>query len=200
MRVTYEPQPFLIIDSPEQLKAFTDPLRLRVFSILTERAATNQQIADTLEQPHARVLHHVRSLLDSGLIVLVDQQIKGGNVEKYYRAVARIFGLRPGPELRRDVILSEVDAFHQEVAASTTLWPEQPAHFETRLAHLSDARLAEFHRRFLDLLTEYWGGLRRSENGELVGEPPVAEPDAPARRFFAAIYFDPSGPATGAPR
>lgn len=194
----FEPEPFLIVDSPEQLKAFTDPLRVRVCSILCERAATNQQIADALEQPHARVLHHVRSLLDAGLIVLVDQQIKGGNVEKYYRAVARSFGLRPGPELRRDVVLSEVEAFQQEVAASSALWPHQPAQLETRLARLSDARFAEFQRRLLDLLTEYWGGVRRTEAGELVGEPPPnQEPTAPSRRLFAAIYLDPTAPAAG---
>ena len=93
----FNPAPVMIIESPEQIKAFTDPLRVKVLRILAERAATNQQIADLLGQPHAKVLYHIRFLVDVGLIKLVDTQIKGGNVEKYYRALANIFDLRPPP-------------------------------------------------------------------------------------------------------
>jgi predicted transcriptional regulator len=76
-----EPLAFQIVADPQQLKAFTDPLRVRVLNQLRERAATNQQIAVALGEPHAKVLYHVRFLQQVGLIRLVDQQIKGGNVE-----------------------------------------------------------------------------------------------------------------------
>src|SRR5215472_2003094 len=91
----FEPVPLQVISDPQQLKAFTDPLRIRVVNFLKPRAATNQQIADALGEPQAKVLYHIRFLLDAGLIRLVDQQIRGGNVEKYYRALAHLFALRP---------------------------------------------------------------------------------------------------------
>src|SRR5690348_3113629 len=94
---------FYDVGDPEQLKAFTDPLRLRVLEILKAREATNKQIADELGQPPARVLHHVRVLAELGLIRLVDTQVKGGNVEKYYRAVARGFTLHASPELEPEL-------------------------------------------------------------------------------------------------
>lgn len=73
----FSPAPLMILETPEQIKAFTDPLRLRVLRILRERPATNQQVADELGEPHAKVLYHIRFLLEAGLIKLVDTQIKG---------------------------------------------------------------------------------------------------------------------------
>ena len=95
---SFEPAPFLPVSEPKQLKAISDARRARILRILADREATNQQLAAALGEPQARVLHHVRVLLDAGLIRLVDERVRGGNVEKYYRATARLFGFRPGPE------------------------------------------------------------------------------------------------------
>jgi hypothetical protein len=58
---TAEPVPFQIVSDPRQLKAFTDPIRNRILHILADRPATNQQLATTLGEPGAKVLHHVRA-------------------------------------------------------------------------------------------------------------------------------------------
>jgi DNA-binding transcriptional ArsR family regulator len=155
---SFEPSPFVIVDAPEQLKAFTDPLRVRVLAILAREAATNQQLAARLGEPHAKVLHHVRALLDMSLIQLVDTRIKGGNVEKYYRAVARLFGLRPPPEMLPDITGAAFEIVRQEVEASAALWPEHRIDWERRTARLSPERAEEFRRRLLELIAEYWGG------------------------------------------
>jgi DNA-binding transcriptional ArsR family regulator len=188
--VAYEPVPFLILDQPEQLKAFTDPLRSRVLSILCEREATNQQVAGALGEPHARVLHHVRSLLDMGLIVLVDTRIKGGNVEKYYRAVARMFGLRPAlPELRSGIVAAELELVRQEAVASWLTWPDQwLLAFEGRRARMTEARLREFYSRLNDLIAEYWGG---------PDAPIPRDPNGVDQRLFAILYRDPATPSPG---
>lgn len=184
-----EPPPFQIVDKPEVLKAFTDPLRVRVLAILTKRAATNQQIADALGEPHAKVLYHIRFLLDAGLIQLVDQQIKGGNVEKYYRAVARMFGLRPGLDDQFDNS-GWLEAIRQEVAASVAHWPELPLRWETRRARLAPERLEEFDQRLQALIAEYWGG------------PHSSAPEDPAAHqvvFAELIYRDPAAPGPESP-
>lgn len=186
--MSVEPVPFQIVDTPRQLKAFTDPLRNRILAILAQRAATNQQLAAALGEPEAKVLHHVRFLLEVGLIRLVETRVRGGNVEKYYRAVARAFGLRPPNEQYADLAVATLEAIRQQVAASTATWPDQPRWFETRKGCLAPARAAEFYQRLLALLGEYWPG--PAEGGGATA--PHEDPNAPLLEFACVMYRDPT--------
>ncbi len=177
----FTPEPFIVITDQKQLKAFSDPLRSRILRILADREATNQQLAETIGEPQAKVLHHVRTLLDAGLIRLVEQRIRGGNVEKYYRATARLYGFRPGPgEASIAPLAGAIFAsYTQEISASATLWPEPGPSWEGRRARLSPERLAEFDAKLQALIAEYWG----SPEAPLEGDP-----DAPTTAFIAATY------------
>ncbi len=155
----FTPAPLMIIESPEQIKAFTDALRIRILGVLRARPATNQQIADTLGEAHSKVLYHIRYLLDVGLIKLIDTQIKGGNVEKYYRAVAHLFDLRPASyDVERDVALVKpaLDRLRSEMLASLMLFPALDAFMHSRVANISEAQLEEFNERLCALMSEYW--------------------------------------------
>lgn len=179
----FEPKPFLAISDPRQLKAFAEPTRNRLLHILGSREATNQQLAATLGQPQARLLHHVRFLLDAGLIVLVEQRVRGGNVEKYYRATARTYGFRPVPAdietLSGQVSGAVFESVTQELVASLNLWPEQPLYWETRRSRLSPDRVREFDRRLLALIVEFWGDL---------DDPAPEDADAPLMGFASTTY------------
>ena len=180
----FNPAPVMIIESPEQIKAFTDPLRVRVLRILAERAATNQQIADVLGQPHAKVLYHVRFLVDVGLIKLVDTQIKGGNVEKYYRALANIFDLRPPQgDVDSDLALVQpaLDTLWGDMIASVKTFPDYTAHIQTRRKRMTPEKAAEFIGKLRTLLNEYgWDD-----------PTPDDDPDAVETRFAAFLFRDP---------
>jgi DNA-binding transcriptional ArsR family regulator len=187
----FEPVPMFVVTNPQQLKAFTDPLRIRVVNFLKQRAATNQQVADALDEPQAKVLYHIRFLLDAGLIRLVDQQIKGGNVEKYYRAIAHLFALRPEDGIASLPLASaEIEAVQQEVAASRVAWPDQLLPFELRRVRLAPERMDEFYQRLIDLIAEYWGGPQSVTSTETA--VPDEDPDAPMSCFAAIIYRDPT--------
>lgn len=179
----FEPRPFLPVSDARQLKAFTDPMRNRILHILADREATNQQLASLLDQPQAKVLYHVRFLVDAGLVVLVDQRVKGGNVEKYYRAIARTFGFRPDPAdaaaLSASVSGAGLEAVSQELMASLRLWPDQPLYWEGRRARLSPERLEEFNARLLALLAEFWGEL---------DQPAPGDPDDALMAFATVMY------------
>ncbi len=166
----YEPQPFVPVSDPRQLKAFTDPIRNRILHILANQQATNQQLATMLGEPQAKVLHHVRFLLDVGLIVLVDQRIRGGNVEKYYRSIARTFGFRPDPvdasQVSGPASGAVLESVTQELVASLKVWPDQPLYWETRRARLSPERVREFDEKLLALIAEYWGDLDAPVTGD----------------------------------
>jgi DNA-binding transcriptional ArsR family regulator len=197
----FEPKPFHIIATPEGLKAFTDPLRLRVLNILRQRAATNQQVADALGEPHAKVLYHVRILLDAGLIQLVDQQIKGGNVEKYYRAIANLFGLRVGDGPAPGVVTAMLEVAQQEAVASEVAWPADLPLSETRRARMSPERRAEFFQRVNELIAEYWGGpVPGGQDGEEVVLTPEEDPAMPRYALAVITYRDPTVPGSGETR
>lgn len=162
----FEPEAFQVVSDLRQLKAFTDPIRNRLLHILSNQEATNQQLASILDEPQAKVLHHVRVLLDAGLIVLVDQRVRGGNVEKFYRATARVYGFRPDPSdletLSGLVSGAGLESVTQELMASLKLWPDQPLYWEGRRARLSPERAEEFNTRLLSLIAEFWGELGES--------------------------------------
>lgn len=159
--MAFDPEVFQVVSDAGQLKAFTDPLRLRILHILQQKAATNQQLSVAVDEPQAKVLHHVRVLLKAGLIRLDEERIRGGNVEKYYRATARVYGFRPDPDVEEDisgpVSRAGLESVTQELDASLKAWPDQPKYWEGRRARMSRERLAEFNARMLDLIGDYWG-------------------------------------------
>jgi DNA-binding transcriptional ArsR family regulator len=156
----FVPQTMLVLERPEQIKCFTDALRIRVLRILRERAATNQQIADELGEPHAKVLYHVRFLLDAGLVTMVEQRITGGNVEKYYRAVARVFELRPvQADVETDVavINSFLDTLRGDLISSATVYEEAVVHLHQSRGWLTPERATAFNDKLTALIAEYYG-------------------------------------------
>jgi DNA-binding transcriptional ArsR family regulator len=179
----FEPEPFQVVSDLRQLKAFTDPIRNRLLHILASQEATNQQLAAMLDESQAKVLHHVRFLLDVGLVTLVEQRVRGGNVEKLYRATARLYGFRPDPAdvetLSGPVSGAIFESVTQELVASLKLWPDQPLYWETRRARLSPARAREFDTRLLALIAEFWGEL---------GEPAAGDPEADLMAFATTMY------------
>ena len=81
--------------SLEQLKVAADPLRLRLLEAFCQEARTTKQRAVLLEEKPPRLYHHVEALAKAGLIRLCDTRQVRGTVEKYYRAVARMFRADP---------------------------------------------------------------------------------------------------------
>jgi DNA-binding transcriptional ArsR family regulator len=73
----------------EQVKALTDPLRMRIFKVLSREAMTTKQVADILKEPPTKLYRHVQILEKLKLIQLVQTQTRRGIVEKYYEAVAK---------------------------------------------------------------------------------------------------------------
>lgn len=178
----FTPVPFEIVSEPRQLKAFADPLRIRVLHLLSDREATNQQLAAALGESQAKVLHHVRSLLDSGLIVLVAERIKGGNVEKYYRATARLYGIRAAPGEGTSLAGPVFEGLLQEIVAAESRWPGQPQSWEMRRVRLGPERITEFRERLNALIAEFWGDW---------DDPAPDQPGAPLMSFASVTFRHP---------
>ena len=85
-----EPDTFEM-QTPEQWKAFSHPLRLRILEELAGEPRTNEELAAALGELSGKLYFHTKKLLDAGLIVLDSTRQKGPITEKLYRAVARRF-------------------------------------------------------------------------------------------------------------
>lgn len=185
MPTQYQPDDYIRISDPRQIKAFADPRRMRIMRILSTNEVTNQQLADALEEPPARILHHLRTLIDAGLVRRVDERIRGGNVEKYYRATARVYGFDlesdSGPSLASSALSSTIS----EVAASIQLWPDDVPDFEGRRARISPEQLQAFTERLNHLIDEYWGGPENTTDDELTAD---------LYAFMSVVYRFPGKP------
>jgi predicted ArsR family transcriptional regulator len=134
-----------------EARALASAVRLRILRLCLDAALTNKEIAARLDRNPATVLHHVRTLVDTGFLV-AEPARRGtrGAREVPYRATGKSWlmdgagGAAPG----RDPALA---AFLEEVAAAGE------EHLEsTRLAlRLSAADREELARRLHELLDSY---------------------------------------------
>jgi len=76
---------------PRIAKALSHPMRARILTILNERVASPNEIAELIDERLPNVSYHVRALLDLGCIELVDTAQRRGAIEHYYRAIVRPF-------------------------------------------------------------------------------------------------------------
>jgi DNA-binding transcriptional ArsR family regulator len=87
----YELADLLVISSPAELKAIAHPLRGQILGLLTERAATVNELAEVVQRPPGTVAHHVGVLRDSGLLRVVRTRMVRAVEERFYGRTARIY-------------------------------------------------------------------------------------------------------------
>lgn len=134
-----------------EARALASAVRLRILRLCLYEALTNKEIAARLSRNPATVLHHVRTLVDTGFLVPeAERRGTRGAREVPYRATRKSWLMDDagGPGAARDVVLA---AFLEEVAAVGEERLES-----TRLGlRLSAADRAELARRLQALLDEY---------------------------------------------
>jgi DNA-binding transcriptional ArsR family regulator len=109
---------------PEALvKALNHPVRVKALSILSDRMASPNEIADQIEVPLSNVSYHVRVLDELGLIEVVEEERVRGSVAHFYRAVKRVLndnshwsGL--DPKVRSAISGSLIESFISDAARS----------------------------------------------------------------------------------
>lgn len=173
----------IALTTPSQVKAISHPLRTTILHLLHERAATVTELAVALERPKSTVAHHVRVLVEAGLLQVVRTRRVRAIEERFYGRTARLFyvGVQRGPEgeeLPRDFNDFEVAA-GESVAAfrDGKLWGF------LRHARISEAQASEFWERMAALATEFDELPRSGETvyGFAVGVYPTEHPTLPER-------------------
>lgn len=100
--------------TPDEARALSNPLRLRILRLTLDRALTNKELAERLGRDPGTVLHHVRALVATGFLVPeADRRGARGTVERPYRATGKSWTLDVGDQ--PSVTLAMVDAFRGEI-------------------------------------------------------------------------------------
>jgi DNA-binding transcriptional ArsR family regulator len=143
--------------TPQQIKAVANALRLRILRLCNDRAWTNKELADRFERDPATMLHHVRLLVDAGLLVPDPvRQGRSGAYEKPYRSTGLSWELRfDKAEEDEEAGTGEpamLAAFRQELAEAGNDSIGELTRFHL---HLDAAGLEAFSQRLRALLDEF---------------------------------------------
>ncbi len=100
--------------TPEEARALSNPLRLRILRLCLNRALTNKELAERLGRDPGTVLHHVRVLVATRFLAPeADRRGARGATERPYRATGKSWTLDVGD--RPSAMLAMVDAFREEL-------------------------------------------------------------------------------------
>ncbi|HJP71449.1 MAG TPA: helix-turn-helix domain-containing protein [Candidatus Limnocylindria bacterium] len=89
----------VIISDVEQLKAISDPLRLRLIEIASDdpsRSWTAKALAERLGTKQTKLYHHLNLLEERGFLRVAETRMVSGILEKGYAATASSYRLEPG--------------------------------------------------------------------------------------------------------
>ncbi len=134
-----------------EARALASAVRLRILRLCLSEALTNKEIAARLGRNPATVLHHVRTLVDTGFLeALPVRRGARGSREVPYRATGKswLMDVDDRPPPAHDPMLA---AFLEEVAEVG----EQRLSSSRLALRLSPADLEEFRHRLHGLLDEY---------------------------------------------
>lgn len=93
-----KPKQLYNLTDAEQIKAYVHPTRMMLLQLLAKERRTISSIAKELGVHPANITHHFKLLEKNGLICLVEKRDTGKNLEKYYRAIAFNFIVKPDAE------------------------------------------------------------------------------------------------------
>jgi DNA-binding transcriptional ArsR family regulator len=168
----------IALTEPSQVRAVGHPLRTTILGLLHERAATVSELAVALERPKSTVAHHVKVLVEAGLVQVVRTRRVRAIEERFYGRTARMFYVNvergaDGEDLPRDFNDFEVAARESSAAyRAGKLWGF------IRHARISEAEASTFWERMAELVAEFERLPRSGETvyGFAVGVYPTDQP------------------------
>jgi DNA-binding transcriptional ArsR family regulator len=91
----FEPEQLYTLSDSEQIRAYVHPARILLLRLLAKERRTISSVARENGVHPANITHHFKALEKAGLVRLVAKIDTGRNLEKYYRAIAYNFIVKP---------------------------------------------------------------------------------------------------------
>jgi DNA-binding transcriptional ArsR family regulator len=151
----YDLVDMVVVTEPAQLRALADKLRITLLDLVLERAATVGEFAAAVGRPKSSVAHHVKVLVDAGLLRVVRTRRVRAIDERYYGRVARTIYIgvvdQPG-DAQTPVCINGLS-----VAAAESVPAHEADDLRSALAHarIPRERAAEFWERVQALAREF---------------------------------------------
>lgn len=176
----YDLEDRIVVTKPAELRAMADPLRSTLLDLVLERAATVTELASAVGRPKSTVAHHVKVLVDAGMLRVVRTRRVRAIDERFYGRTARLFfvGKVPLEEITpppwtnylADAAAESTPAYHAD-----TMWANH------RHARISRARAAEFWGSVEPIVREFSELPREGSAvyGFVVGLYPTDHPTLP---------------------
>lgn len=79
----------LVLRDLECIKAIAHPRRIDILKTFDKLPLSAKQLSQILDEPHAKINYHIKTLYKVGILELVEEKIKSGIVEKYYYPSAK---------------------------------------------------------------------------------------------------------------
>lgn len=153
----YELDQVLYLETPDQFKALFDDTRLLIIELLSERAATTTQLAETLEKPKGTIGYHLEVLHAAGLVKVIRTEKVRALEAKYYGRTARTFeysrALDFGVAAEEALLLAAEGA-----ARSAEVFRDRDdihGMKGIRHARISEEQAEEFERRLWELMNDF---------------------------------------------
>lgn len=172
------------IDAPATLKAFADPTRTSILSLLLERAASTTELAFALDRPKGTVDHHLKVLANAGLVHVVRTRQVRAMTEKFWGRTARTFMFKDIDGEMPTTLRFLRDAYEEIERSSDAGHCGDDSMSTLRHARIPAERAAEFNRRLTDLSQEFITAERGGETvyGLLIALFPTDQPTLPAQK------------------
>jgi DNA-binding transcriptional ArsR family regulator len=172
----------IALTTPAQVKALSHPVRTTILGLLHERAATVTELAVALERPKSTVAHHVKVLVEAGLVQVVRTRRVRAIEERFYGRAARMFyvGVERGPD--GDELPRDFNDFEVAASESAAAYRDGKLWGFLRHARISEAQASEFWERMAALVTEFDHLPRTGQTmyGFAVGVYPTDQPTLPS--------------------
>ena len=121
----------LVLRDLDCIKAIAHPRRVDILKTFNKEPLSAKQLSEILDEPHAKINYHIKTLYNVGILQLVEEKIKSGIVEKYYYPTAnnivisrKIIDYSLGQELDEDYVsISEfedtIESFYDAAESGT---------------------------------------------------------------------------------
>jgi DNA-binding transcriptional ArsR family regulator len=155
VRIDYELDDFVRLDTPERLRAASEPVRAHILDLVLERAMTVTELASRTGKAKGTIAHHVDLLVEHGLLKVVRVRKVRAIEERFYGRVARtmMFDGGPGHDLGDDLpFFAEA---RNEADLDTMKSDAAPGCFTLRHARIPVERAKEWAERLDALALEF---------------------------------------------
>jgi DNA-binding transcriptional ArsR family regulator len=172
------------LTEPSQVKALGHPLRNTILGLLHERAATVSELAVALDRPKSTVAHHVKVLVEAGLVQVVRTRRVRAIEERFYGRTARMFYVTVERSGGGDELPGSFNDFEVAARESAGAYGDGKLWGFIRHGRISEAQASEFWERMAELVAEFDQLPRSGQTmyGFAVGVYPTDQPTLPGSR------------------